>query len=487
MGASIAGSVYAIVSIIAAYIGRIKTEYDPLLKKAFLVWIVMVIPSLFISNILFTLIIFGFVLIYFSPKEYSDKVSFFILTFTAAPEYIEYQMSAPGISELLYMTPFKVAIFTLLLPVLLNNAQNNKLKVNFNIMDIIMLIFVLYISLMSLRGSNLTSGLRLTVDNIIVYLIPYFAISRTMITYKKVEKFVFCLFTLGLILGAIGIVSSVLQWEFYKLHKEFTVFNIPEYRFGFLRVSGLLENPGGLGLAVAITFISVEFIKKRYRLSFMRLWLLRGALVIGLICAGIRGAMLATMFMFATHIFISSKSSAIRYLMIFGALISVSAYFILDIDFNKSVKGVENIDTFYYRYNLIIASIKQISENMIFGDVNYVRSGNFDHLLQGQGIIDIVNYYLQIALEYGFVGLFMFVLLYALSIISIYNYLRFVKRRNPTRFENRILLCSVLISITLGFLLFIGTISSVSLIGHVGIFILAISRCFPLLSRREPI
>ncbi len=485
MGASIAGSVYALVSIFAAYIGRIKSEYDPLIKKAFLVWIVMVFPSLFIANILVTLIIFTFFLIYFSPKEYSDKVAFFILTFAAAPEYIEYQMSAPGISELLYLTPFKVAIFTLLLPVLIKNAQNKKLKVNFNLLDIIIVFFVLYISLMSLRGSNLTSGLRLTVDNIIVYLIPYFAISRTMLTYKKVEKFLFCLFIAGLIMTAIGIVSSSLKWEFYKLHKEFNIFSIPEFRFGFMRVAGILEGPGGLGIIVAITYISVEFIKKRFRLPFWKIWALRAGLTLGLICAGIRGAMLATMFMFIVYIFVSSKNSAVRYLMIFGALLAIAAYFLIGIDFNKSVQNVENIGTFYYRYNLIVASIKQISENIIFGDIYYVRSGNFDHLIQGQGIIDIVNYYLQITLEYGIIGLSMFVMMYSLAIISIYKYLSFVKRRKPIRFEHRITLCSVLIAVIMGYLLFIGTISSVSLIGSVGVLLLALSRCFPLLSRNE--
>jgi O-antigen ligase len=67
---------------------------------------------------------------------------------------------------------------------------------------------------------------------------------------------------------------------------------------------------------------------------------------------------------------------------------------------------VENIE---YRHRLIDTALAVIDRSPWFGSVNFAMTPEMQSMIQGTGIIDIVNTYLLLALEYGYVGAGLFV------------------------------------------------------------------------------
>lgn len=61
-----------------------------------------------------------------------------------------------------------------------------------------------------------------------------------------------------------------------------------------------------------------------------------------------------------------------------------------------------------YRMQLIENAWPVIQRNPLFGSIDYKSTDEMRSMIQGRGIIDIVNSYIGIALNYGLVGLAMF-------------------------------------------------------------------------------
>jgi O-antigen ligase len=62
-----------------------------------------------------------------------------------------------------------------------------------------------------------------------------------------------------------------------------------------------------------------------------------------------------------------------------------------------------------YRVRLFHVSMEVFHEHPIFGDPQYLENPKMQVMRQGEGIIDMVNSYLAIALAYGLVGLALFI------------------------------------------------------------------------------
>ena len=77
------------------------------------------------------------------------------------------------------------------------------------------------------------------------------------------------------------------------------------------------------------------------------------------------------------------------------------------------VGSEENTVTADYRTKLLENSWIVIQRNPVFGSVDYLETPEMQEMIQGQGIIDVVNTYIQVALNTGLVGLGLFVLFFA--------------------------------------------------------------------------
>jgi O-antigen ligase len=118
---------------------------------------------------------------------------------------------------------------------------------------------------------------------------------------------------------------------------------------------------------------------------------------------------------------------------------------------------VENID---YRQRQLDNATIVIKRNPWFGSVNYRDTPEMQAMVQGQGIIDIVNSYLAIGLSFGLVGLGLFVGFFALVLFG----MRRAYRRIADPDDEMRRLGRALFATLVGILLTIFTVSSITII-----------------------
>jgi O-antigen ligase len=112
-----------------------------------------------------------------------------------------------------------------------------------------------------------------------------------------------------------------------------------------------------------------------------------------------------------------------------------------------------------YRQKLLVIGLKVVQENLWFGDYNYYYAEEMQELKQGQGIIDVVNTYLSIALERGLVGLSIFVGFFWIVGRRMYKAMKSL----PDRDGELYLLGRALLATLVGVLVIIFTCSNVGL------------------------
>jgi O-antigen ligase len=101
-----------------------------------------------------------------------------------------------------------------------------------------------------------------------------------------------------------------------------------------------------------------------------------------------------------------------------------------------------------------------IQRNPWFGSINYLDTPEMESMRQGQNIIDIVNTYISVALEKGFVGLGLFVGFFFLTLLGIYLAMRSI----PDKDSEEHLLGRILLATLLAIMVIIFTVSSITVI-----------------------
>jgi O-antigen ligase len=111
-----------------------------------------------------------------------------------------------------------------------------------------------------------------------------------------------------------------------------------------------------------------------------------------------------------------------------------------------------------YRQRLIEVSLYVLWQNPIFGAFDYLRNPAMEQMRQGEGIIDMVNTYLGVALTSGIVGLLLFVGPFAWAAVAIVRARRSVQAQE-VEIEG---LGRALLAALLGILITIATVSPIN-------------------------
>lgn len=119
--------------------------------------------------------------------------------------------------------------------------------------------------------------------------------------------------------------------------------------------------------------------------------------------------------------------------------------------------GSTRSDTIDYRTRLIENAWIVFQRNPIFGSTNYLETTEMESMRQGQGIIDLVNTFIQIALPYGVAGL----LLFSAIFISLLKECYWTINHLPKDELDLIRMGRALFAILAGVLFTIATVSSI--------------------------
>ena len=245
--------------------------------------------------------------------------------------------------------------------------------------------------------------------------LPFYAISRGCHNRRALTEALAALCTSCVLLAPIAVFEALRRWPLYNgivahwsaqpLVGQFLL------RDGLLRARGSAGDPLSLGCLLAIGWGSWLYLKKYVTASSIRTI---GTLAL---CAGLlatysrgpwMGALLASVIFTVCATKAPSailKSAAATAAVVFGILISpLGGTIINSLPF---LGGTIGRGTLTYRQALARDALPLIASHPFFGD--QFAYSKLAGLRQGQGIIDIVNTYLEVALFYGLFGLALFV------------------------------------------------------------------------------
>lgn len=345
-----------------------------------------------------------------SPKASIEKVGFYVLAMPALPPYLIHIMSAPGINYLLSINYYAALSLAVLVPTLLASAPLRPISLVSPVRIGLMLGYLLHVAVLSSMHFGVVAGPRMLVELLIVLFIPLLAITRAVVRPEDIDLFVRSLLGASLTLGALALVIALRQWDFYKLNAP-PINMFADFRSGFLRVEAT-ANTHSLGFHLAFGILLLEYLKVRgfgtssVPLGWTQLMLLRVILFVGLLTTDSRGALASLLVGYGIYWIFLVENTFVRVAFISIGIIGAIGAMVWMITGDFTYLG--NLDSFSYRQELIRTAVNFILANPVFGNVIFLQTGLFDHLMQGQGIIDITNLYLLVGVQYGVTGMVLF-------------------------------------------------------------------------------
>lgn len=388
----------------AYYLLAIQTPYKEQLKVYFTASVSIVLAVLLIKIPFISLLVVAGLVNYFSSRMTpSEKISFYfgiLFSFTLTHGFL-FSVGVP----IGYINYVRVLNLAFLLPLLLKGGKRGQ---RLNIIDMLALAFFSWQFILTLIGSKFTIAMRINIWIVVDYVIPYFAIRFFLKDYYLTYIAIF--FAL-LSQAFIAIAEGLMTWKIYVYLEQLSGFfprGIPAYYFrhGFLRVEASYGNPliaslfGNFAFLCAYIFYKFEGFKltdtyqKRISLCFL-VAAIGGTFFTGS-RAGMGGLILILGVYHGVVWALKRKKDPMFKLMICLAIMVVIA-----LQFGQEFMKEE----FGYRYMLVDVSSEVIMSNWFAGDLHVLRDPRMQVLIQGEGIIDLVNSYVYIALFYGLTGL----------------------------------------------------------------------------------
>ncbi len=342
------------------------------------------------------------------------KPAVFLLVLFAIPAADAYVPGIGPIQNFLSLYPFNVLIVVLLWPLLLRPNEHGAYAKIGRLADYCFILFALVSVALAFRETSATNGVRRATAFLLTSLGPYLVFSRMKWTTERLKLASLAYVVPMIALSGVGVAEVILNWHIYKVAVDnWDIYFFARYlaREGFLRAYGSVFGPitFGLFLVVAVALLPALIASATRKLP-ARLGYV--ALAGGLISTFSRGPWIGAILTVIVHAATDKKplTSLVRLGLIGIAGVAAIAVTPLGgqlIDMLPFIGDVEerNID---YRARLFDVGLQVVQQNPWFGSENYKETEAMQSLFQGQGIIDIVNAYLQVALDKGLVGLGLF-------------------------------------------------------------------------------
>lgn len=407
------------------------------------------------------------VLIYANRRESNPPALFFFVLFVLPMAYI--QIPGMGLINFLFdLSHARMLVLLILLPAYFSLLrQGDTLPFGRTGPDKALFGFLLLTAVLYLREPNLTNTLRQVFYIFIDIFLPYFVISRSL---KNLRAFRDALLSLVLAIMVIAILAVFESYKHWLLYSSVTDIlqiggGMTEYlpRDGFLRALVTAGQPIPLGYLMVIGIGIYLFIQRSIRQNLIRR-LGMALLIAGLIAPFSRGPWVgAAVLLF---VFIASGRYAARRLaslalatMLVFPLVSIlpGGEKIINLLPFIGTTEKENVD---YRERLITNSWIVIQRNPWFGSSDYLQTPEMESMRQGQGIIDIVNTYIRVVLDTGFIGLGLFVAFFAMTLNGIFRAIRSIQDKDSEEH----LLGRALFATQIAILVIIFSVSSITII-----------------------
>lgn len=400
-------------------------------------------------------------------RERDVVVGFYLLILFAIP-MPNSRVSGFGLINYLIDLNFpRLLALVLLIPaVMMLRQQKSNLRTGATWPDKCLVAYVLLLAALEFRATNVTNALRGCFYLLLDVWLPYYVVSRSVRSMEAFKAALLGMVLAGLLLAAIGAFEYLRFWKLYDaMVKSLGL----DWGFGgYLGRGGSLRATATLGHSIVFGYVMVIclglylFLKEQIQHTWQRK--LGGLLLLaGLVASLSRGPWVGAVACLLVFLATGTKPvlkmagvllagvAAIPVLMLFPA-----GQKVVDLlPFIGTVES-ENID---YRSRLLDNALIVIQRNLWFGSEDYMSTPEMQSMIQGEGIIDIVNSYVGVALDSGVVGLALFLGVLLGNAWAVWQCQKRWPAGSPEKLLGRALLASMA-----GAMVTIFTVSSISLV-----------------------
>jgi O-antigen ligase len=420
-------------------------------------WLILAIAAFLSTSFLMFSVVCAIVCIY---NRSASRALYFPLLLAVPP--VGQIIGIGPINQLFELTNPRILALLFLGPPLIAEFRKRGAR-PYLVTDRLILVYVATSLLVDLGSTNATHLVRLATVQCLDVLIPYFAFSRLLGNAEEVRRVLVAVVIAALPLSIIAVFESGKGWLLYSsVVGQWQGYDFLLYlqRDGILRAAATGLSPIVLGYALMVAIgCLLGFHERVGRRIF--LWIIVAALAGGLVASLSRGPWVGMSAGILAFLLVGPRPAS-RIVTLAAILGPCLVLFLLSpvgarlIDLLPFV-GTVDAGNVTYRQTLFENALIVINRNFWFGSNDYFTAPELQAMRQGQGIIDIVNTYLQIALELGVVGLALFIAVFLSSLLPLYRAMLALPNNSETKSLTRSVL-AVMISI----LVTIGTVSSIS-------------------------
>lgn len=429
-------------------------------------WYVVTLLAFVINNFWLFIVAAG-VYVWRIAKRKENLIALYIVLLFAVPAV---PLDIPGfvVDKLFIMTYPRLLGLVILLPAYLILRRSPDVQpFGKSLPDKLFLAFALLYLALLLRGTTFTDMLRVAIYVFTDYFLPYYVASRSLKNLKDLKKAMAALLIGALVAGVIGLYEFAVQWLLYgdiaKHWGIFWEFGGYQFRGNNLRAISSLAHPIIFGLVMMISlgfflYLSSSIKSKLFRSIGLIIILL------ALVASLSRGPWVG--FIVLLFVFSLIGPKPVKHMGIFLIALALALPTLKVIPGGEKIINILPIigqseqGNIEYRDKLIDASIVLIKTYPFFGVHDPSSSPEMQEMMQGEGIVDIVNSYLQIVLQQGIVGLTLFIGFFATVLIKTFRSMKQVRDQ-----KSEVYLCGQsLIATMVAILVTISTVSSIIIV-----------------------
>lgn len=439
-----------------------ELQFDKEIKSWISWWYVTTILTFTLGSSLFLIILLYIILLTYRGTV-DRKLALYAFLLLSLP-ILGHQIPGFGIvNYIMVMSWPRVLALALLVPLYIaRGALFNKTKERL-VFDKLILIYIIYISLLSFRGTTLTDGLRDVLYFTLDIYIPYLVFSTFVKNKKQFILIQYAIFSIAILISLIAIFESLKSWQIYATLNGASSGSVSAYKFrgGGLRPSVTL-GAINVGLLITVAFAFGISLFNNWKITKLHL-VYAAVLGLALLLTLSRGPWVGMAVIILTYMVISPNKT--RHASRIGIVILLAVPFIAFTGagerFYDLLPGVgdDKEGNISYRQELLSTSIEVINESPLTGSTAYLQHPKMLLLIQGEGIVDIVNTYIQIGLEYGYIGMLLFISIFLGITYRVLKVTMLFRRKGQRDYE---LIGMSLVTSYASVLFIIGTVSSLN-------------------------
>ncbi|GJL94257.1 MAG: hypothetical protein DHS20C05_06620 [Hyphococcus sp.] len=425
-------------------------------------WLSFLVCAYFIDNY-WLFVVLTMSIVFFFARSEPQKPAIFALMFASIPTLGASIPGFAGINRFIEVNPQLAIAAVVLIPMMLVRKHMTKIARVGNSTDTIFLLFLILTLSLSIRAPSFTHMLRIIIQDFLTLAPLYYVFSRFPKSFEDIRIISAAFILPALVLSVITILEMVLNQHYYTTISSNWFGSLPfsfSYRSGFLRGYASALNPITWGF-IAMCAIGVGFATLNDHVSKLHRLAAFTVLTGGLIACLSRGPWVGAIAVFMVYLLISPNAGKrITQAVVTGGIVVLLSLLtpfgntVIDL---MPVVGTQESGTIDYRQDLLSAAWVVMLENPLFGSSDFLEHSGLESMRQGQGIIDIVNTYLQVGLKSGLVGVSLFTMLFLSTLLSLRGAMKSAIQYNPMLAQY----CRAYFATLVGVMLTIFTTSSV--------------------------